>query len=1065
MKSKIITHRAWLRVLSALALVMASCHTLWAQNVVISPTTGKFVAALTSDDEVGFGKGWSSLWRHDQLQLSLSVSDDEGLDAGGEFTNPAGNLLRKDDSSFYIAGGKASDSQIILSLPKGYRITSYEIVLLNENNGKTVGELDCGRITKSFRETDSRFSQTKAYAESASGNSQMNRTNENTEYVIKRTSTGKGDMGDHLYFQIKKGEGSAFYALTVKSFEIHFAADNDFTTRVTPASVSSSTVSVSTSSFNVGIADLGPIQPRKKDGKKYYAYSFINVKPLTAAFTLFQDDAVKDGVAKEGVATQKKISTVETQKPVYDWWGEIKTPGKYVYSLKSGVYYIESPTSMVSQNNIQLPIGYRITGAKLICRKSANNSSNYTVRLYNADGKTYNDLTVTKTTEQEIEVGNLNNDAVKFEVIGSDAAYVTFDITMQALSPYVKNLDINCHDNAGNTITNTFTVSNFFVSGGKFVFYVPEESNGIWRFTFDNLRSDYADNTYYDNSGIGKSRYSFVNSPYWETAASLYNSDPNHTYTDKIKVETAGNRAFRFNNADELDNNSTSTETRYWTEYPFSIQNYLAQGGQFTAVSVGENETGEAYIFTADETRYNIAPTTATEHRYYAYYKMEVEVKKKTYQPIVEIKKIYDRTCYEGDVEFAQYGAKVTTEKLADGTMGYLTATQIKDAITDELRKTNATPDRLLYVDASELHSVYQPNALHALQNAIGKNALIYLPRFTTYNGNNCATKTLAGSFISCGNIIFTDKHPFYAPYDIDVNAANYASYERKITVVNSVEYGKSVNATIMLPFTLKLDKDGVHYNRDYNGNLINDVSFSVNTLQSEKCMEYTDSPYGNRIDYAENYAHFVQYTEEMTEPNAPYMVRVEEAPDDPTCLFSAIQYGAEIKATEGMNPADYTYKGDEATGTLDVECRFTPLATYAGSKLDKTGNYFYFAKNWFLCSQNIVSTNYLYVHPFRAFFEYTGTTQARRFGIIFGENNGGATAIETAAQTTTPNGLSVSTLNGGLEISASVTTAVRINNVCGEAVANVAIKGGETKSVHLPSGIYVVEGKKVVVK
>ena len=283
--------------------------------------------------------------------------------------------------------------------------------------------------------------------------------------------------------------------------------------------------------------------------------------------------------------------------------------------------------------------------------------------------------------------------------------------------------------------------------------------------------------------------------------------------------------------------------------------------------------------------------------------------------------------------------------------------------------------------------------------------------------------------------------------------------------MVNAVEYGKSVNATIMLPFTLKLDKDGVHYNRDYNGNLINDVSFSVNTLQSEKCMEYTDSPYGNRIDYAENYAHFVPFTEEMTKPNAPYMVHVEEAPDDPTCLFSAIQYGAEIKATEGMNATDYTYSGDVATGTLGVECTFTPLASYAGSKLDKTGNYFYFAKNWFLCSQNILSSNYLYVHPFRAFFEYTGTTQARRFGIIFGENNGGVTAIEAAAQTTTPNGLSVSTLNGGLEISASVTTVVRINNVCGEAVANVAIKGGETKSVHLPSGIYVVEGKKVVVK
>ena len=155
MKSKIITHRAWLRVLSALALVMASCHTLWAQNVVISPTTGKFVAAKTLGNEVGFGKGWSSLWRHDQLQLSLSVSDEEGLDAGGEFKKPAGNLLRKDDTSFYISGGSAYNSQIILSLPKGYRITSYEIVLLNENNGKTISETKCGNITKSFRETDS----------------------------------------------------------------------------------------------------------------------------------------------------------------------------------------------------------------------------------------------------------------------------------------------------------------------------------------------------------------------------------------------------------------------------------------------------------------------------------------------------------------------------------------------------------------------------------------------------------------------------------------------------------------------------------------------------------------------------------------------------------------------------------------------------------------------------------------------------------------------------------------------------------------------------------------------
>lgn len=1066
MKSKIITHRAWLRSMFAFALVMASCHTLWAQNVVVSPTTGKFVAALTYSGEVGFERGWSSLWRHDQLQLSLSVSDHTTLDEGGEFDNPAGNLLRKDDTSFYIAGGSSRNSQIILSLPKGYRITSYEIVLLNENNGETISELKCGSISKSFRETDSNFSKTKAVAKSAGGNTQMGAENESTEYVIKRTSSGKGDMGDHLYFQIQRNS-NAFYALTVKSFEVHFAADNDFTTHVTPASASNTAVSVSASSFNVGIADLGPIQPQTKNGKTYYAYSYENVNPLKAAFTLFQEDAVKDGLATEGVATEKKISTVETQKPEYDWWGNIKTPGKYVYSLKSGVYYIESPTSMVSQNNIQLPIGYRITGAKLICRKSANKSNNYKVLLYNADGMTCSELNITSTDDQEIEVGNLNNDAVKFEVRGSDAAYVTFDITMQALSPYIKNMDITCHDLDGYTVTNTFTSNNFSVRGGKFVFYVPEQSRGHWRFTFDNLRSDYADNTYYDNTGIGNSRYSFVMSPYWDTATNLYASNPDHKYIDKIHVEKVGNRAFRFNNADELDNNSTSTQTRYWTEYPFSVSNYLAQNAlnKFDDCYIEKGETGEAYLFTADETRYNIAPTTSTEHRYYAYYKMEVEVKQKTYQPIVELRKIYDTTCYEGDVEYAQYGARVTTETLTDGSKGYLTATQIKDAVTSSLKELGAKPEHLLYVDASDLHSVYQPDALNDLQNVIGKNALVYLPRFTTFNGNNCATKTLAGSFMSCGNIVFTDKHPFFAPYDINVSPANYAQYDRKITVVNSVEYGKSVNATIMLPFTLKLDENGVHHNRDYNGNLVNDVSFSVKTLQTNNCMEYTDSPYGNRIDYYENYAHFVPYTEETTEPNAPYMVHVEKAPEESTCLFSAIQYGAEIKATKGMNTTDYTYSGDVANGKLGGECTFTPLGTYAGNKLDKRGNYFYFAKNWFLCSQNIVSSAYLYVHPFRAYFEYAGTTEARRFGIIFGENTGGSTSIDALPQPSTQGGVVVSSLNGGLELSASDAATVRICNVYGEAVANISLKGGDTKTVTLPSGIYVVEGKKVIVK
>ena len=47
-----------------------------AQNVFVSPQTGKLIAALTSSQEVGFEKGWNSFWKHDQLPLTITVAGD-----------------------------------------------------------------------------------------------------------------------------------------------------------------------------------------------------------------------------------------------------------------------------------------------------------------------------------------------------------------------------------------------------------------------------------------------------------------------------------------------------------------------------------------------------------------------------------------------------------------------------------------------------------------------------------------------------------------------------------------------------------------------------------------------------------------------------------------------------------------------------------------------------------------------------------------------------------------------------------------------------------------------------
>ena len=54
-------------------LFIVLCLTMQAQNVTISPASGKLVAGLTSGNEIGFSSGWNSLWRHNQLPLTLTV--------------------------------------------------------------------------------------------------------------------------------------------------------------------------------------------------------------------------------------------------------------------------------------------------------------------------------------------------------------------------------------------------------------------------------------------------------------------------------------------------------------------------------------------------------------------------------------------------------------------------------------------------------------------------------------------------------------------------------------------------------------------------------------------------------------------------------------------------------------------------------------------------------------------------------------------------------------------------------------------------------------------------------
>ena len=1239
-------------------------------NVTISPSSGSLIAALTSGNEQGFENGWSAMWRHEQLPLSFTVSDESTLTDAGEIKNPAGNVRVHDfggtlGKKLIVAGGTASDSYCVLSLPKGYRITGYRLVLVNNLNYATIGEGDqlmklgyainaSGNYTNTKRsiskimyETDKSYNINSPKAQSNS----MGGTNSDTEFVIERNSVNETDMGNQLYFRLghTNQNEDAFYAVTIKYFEIYFTAEGTFEADVKPEEIGQAR-SVVSSPFQTSKIDLGEMKVEEKNNQKFFAYNYENVRDLTGYNTIYQEDAVQNGVPAEG----------DEAKTIYP----VKVEGENLYAFGNNTYFVEPPVMVHTQTGLEAPVGYRIVGARfnylwgkattggtqtktnyyitytsggktyylndqlhfttnkfawsydsstknvyfgsgdnkryLSCTGSGYNrpltlssengswynlsvSGNYIgwvdygyylrgttdagATVYNSYSDSYyapnNAARVTSETETEtipsftpgtytlnvydktgtsvektinvtennaggiLELEGLNNDAVKFQIANLQTgkqALVAVTLLLEALDPYINSMQIACKDaNEKLQMSQTFSARDFKVSGGQFLYYVPEEyRDKELTFTFTDLHSDYGDNTYYDNtSSIHRSRYSFVTSEYFTPIngngnAGLYatNYNPNAAYTNKVVAATAGNIRFKFNNAEDLGNNQTGTG--HLEETPFSVAAYLASTdpdaedgetpaqGAFNPVKLKASDAaqkaGTFYVFTADETRYNIAPTTAWQHRYYAFYRMDIEVQAKNFTPTFAWTKVYDKTCYDnnGDAEDSMWGLKLNTSDVdlnGKHIQGYLTCNQVINtikngraasegvtAIPKQLDPNNvnapASMDQILYVDATDLLALVNTNekSLEDLQGELGANALTFLPVNTTSTLDNVAVKTTSGSFRAGSNIVLTDKKPFYSPFDIQVGSANWATYTRDITVEST---GMVKNSTVMLPFTLALE-NGVHTNAE--GLPGAGKEFTVHTMAANQTLQKVKGE-----DYGS--AYFEKYTEAMTEANKPYMIKVDEngyADEANKKIFIASQTGSLVLATtegielEGDGSTGKYYVGESGVQASSDKENFvlTNKGSYSGMKFDRADaddsfadaeKVFYFASDKYLDLRTLTAKKrYLYSYPFRAAYAYTSTTKTnsakalKGFFISYEEPQGGTTGIEDVAAEAD---LMVRAGNGSITLTATRAQAVAIHAINGVNMNRVQLNAGETQVVNLPAGIYVVNNVKIVVK
>lgn len=715
--------------------------------------------------------------------------------------------------------------------------------------------------------------------------------------------------------------------------------------------------------------------------------------------------------------------------------------------------------------------------------------NSFTVRMFDKTGNgVAQEVAVNKDNPTgDIVLEKINNDAIKFQIeglTGDQLAYVCLQVQLEALNPYIDKMDISCtQPSGGKKLKNQYLADDFTIgTNGKVDFAVPTNfgTTGL-RFAFEGLHHKNADETYGDPTVVGKhSRYHFVKSEYYdlidENLQDHRSEAADHDYTKKIEVKVAGTQAFKCNNSDIFKAGTTGDGTYYYVENRYSNTAYNTQGGTWQEMLVNNGDGYvKRYLVVCDETRYNIAPTTTPRHAFYAYYSTDLKLTTVDYVPELTYTKVYKDAVVPNTYDANYYvGVKVSlkdtdNQPIAAG-QGYVYAKQIIDKIDEDItnKKENAPVDakHILYFDASNINSLLFSDmdptwgTLTDLKAKLGDNALLYMPEGVTANLKNVVTKSLSGDdFVSENDIELVDQQPFFAPYSIRLNAANEVVYKRKVTL-NHNETKQWVS--LMLPFTVAVDTETGSYVQTKDN-----CAFTFYTMN-------TDNTFSNAQETDEYIyeadAHFSPFTGQfVTKPNQSYVVKIDqvEETNSDKVLFVVRQSGSTIEAT----PATLTQpliQGETATGKIKGEATtLVNYGSYCGVKVPKTDGIFYFNKDKFISSL-LLDDRFqdVYILPFRSYYACENGANNVRYLNISLEPNTETSWIDNATETaTTSAGFMFSAETGKLTITATKDLRTNIRNINGQTIDTTSLKAGETRTVALPSGIYMVNGTKVVVR
>lgn len=1007
-------------------------------TIVFDATTshGLFASGAGGED---INKQVFSLIRHDIAHVQIFASNNGILDNSTSLYNDAANNFLFDSAlnkeltignGYYSRtdNGGTRSSFFVIAAPKGYRFIKYDIVIDGKNsyNRSKLSNLNyeggiedvVDEVIVDGNQSDQLFSN-----------------------VIS-------DDTNLLYFRFTTSSYGTNYKIAIKSIRLTYAIDQSFANQL-PTSDGDTKI-------HSGFLDPGTFKNNGhstgNSNKGYWAFAKDEAMTDYQYVSIFQGSSV----------ITPEVVTVDGDK--------------YYVAATNGDYYVEAPQK------------FRIVGATLnFLRRVAGD---FKATPYARDNSVMEGHQLKEGDDAyTVELSNLNNDAIHFSISdlaeGQSALY-NVNLKLMPLNPEVQNLSVASKFGSDKIQNATsFKSVNYVFNDGEAVTLLAPEGQSTCSVDFLNAYNEEG-TLWYSGGGNentpqgGYSNYFLVNSEADQGGVTDVLLDV--TKSPRTEATQAGTNGLKFTNIEELYNTNLKDEVANGPEKlidnPFSKE----EAGYAEATLDVDGAAKTFYIYSADQPTFNIMPEGAgVKHIDYRYYTLKVACKSQKEKPAVTITPIYHETLKAqnhkntaiasdggtADKSLTFYGVTVKA-KLAEGegqAQGYLTSNDIveaiKTAVADKAKEDAGFKfkegDELrgcLYIDMSSLRRTDNDAFDYVFHLSTADNCLYFM-----YNGfsreNVTNTMALAAdgkTFEADGNVVVYDQQPFFSPYDF--NTAQYTvTYEREGTVQKEGGVKERVkNMAVVLPFDVSLDGNG----KLKTASDATDNNVTYHNITSSGTLEGVGNQ-GQELTYGILADPATGVT--TANANSPYYVTTEGDG------FTYNIHGAQFRKT-GTVASDNNVSFADMTrtnGTWTGHGTYAGVQPKAGKAQDALKGMWYFSQNLFWNADNLVNNDHVNIRPFRAYFTTTDKTSASQAKVVFSLNDI-VTGIGSVASGN-GNGLAVSAGRGSLTLTAGGATGFGVYTVAGSLVAKGALSAGESRSVALPQGVYVVNGVKVVVK